>query len=299
MSSENKEKRPALDPIFEQQIADLQSWVGRKRIVEDEIGLTAVRRVVAMLDLEPTDFQVGTVLPPHWFTLFFPDIARQSDIGPDGHPNKGVFLPPIPLARRMGAGRRVQITGQLKAGEPARKIAEVAAIIPKMAKTGQIVILTMRHTIEANDKVIAIDEFDAIYREAVPAGQKTAAAVPQPAPTDAAWSSTTQLSPPLVFRYSAVTWNAHRIHYDADYTRDEEGYPHTVQNGGLTMQLMLDAVVQHTPGTLRSFTARLTHPLFVGDSVTVYGNAAKGGQVECWAADKNQNLCAQMTLEFA
>lgn len=299
MSTNNSEQRAAMDPEFERQILDLQSWVGRKRIVEDEIGLTAVRRIAAMLDLDPQDFEVGTVLPPHWFTLFFADIARQSDIGPDGHPNKGVFLPPIPLPRRMGAGRRVQIMGQLKAGEPARKIVEVASITPKMARTGQIAILTMRHTIEFNGEVIAIDEFDAIYREAVPAGQKTTATAPVSAPSDAAWSVTTQLTPPLVFRYSAVTWNAHRIHYDADYTRDEEGYPHTVQNGGLTMQLMLDAAVHNTPGRLRSFTARLTNPIYVGDTITVYGNKSENGKVECWVADKAQNLCAQLTLEFA
>ncbi len=278
---------------------ELRSWVGRKRIVEDEIGLTAVRRIAGMLDLDPAQFEAGSVLPPHWFTMFFADIARQSEIGPDGHPNKGVFLPPIPLPRRMGAGRRVQIMGRLRAAEPARKIAEVAAITPKTARTGQICVLTMRHTIEARGQTIAVDEFDAIYREAVKPGEKTAATTPQPAPTDQAWRDDILLSAPLVFRYSAVTWNAHRIHYDADYTRDEEGYPHTVQNGGLTMQLMLDAALKRAPGELKEFSARLVNPIFVGETVSLCGHHAKDGKMTVWAANAKGALCGQLELEFA
>ncbi len=280
-------------------IAGLSDWVGRTRVVEDEIGVTAVRRVAAMLDLDPAAFEAGTVLPPHWFSMFFPDIARQSDIGPDGHPEKGVFLPPIPLPRRMGAGRRVRISGRLTAGRPARKTAEVAAIVPKQASTGAICILTMRHTIETGGALVAVDEFDAIYREAVPAGQKSATAVPKPAPADPAWCDTVTLSAPLVFRYSAVTWNAHRIHYDADYAREEEGYPAAVQNGGLTVQLLLDAALERAPGELTAFTARLTRPVYVGDTVALCGAAVTaGGGMECWVADRDGHLCARVELQL-
>ena len=122
-----------------------------------------------------------------------------------------------------------------------------------------------------------MDEFDAIYREAVPPGQKSAKTPPRPAPTDAAWKETITLTSPLVFRYSAVTWNAHRIHYDADYTRDEEGYPGTVQNGGLTMQLLTDAALSHADGQLKSFTTRLTRPIYVGDTVSLCGGEMTDG----------------------
>lgn len=288
-----------MSAAFEESIAALSDWVGRTRVVVDEIGLTAVRRIAAMLDLDPAGFQAGTALPPHWFSMFFPDIARQSDIGPDGHPDKGVFLPPIPLARRMGAGRRVRISGRLHAGQPARKIAEVAAMVPKQGRTGPICILTMRHTIETAGRVVAVDEFDAIYREAVPAGTKSATTPPTPAPADPAWSDIVTLTSPLVFRYSAVTWNAHRIHYDADYARDEEGYPGTVQNGGLTMQLVLDAALQRAPGELTGFSGRLTRPIYVGDTVSLCGAAASDGAMTCWVADRDGNLCASMDLTFA
>ncbi|MEI6202542.1 MAG: hypothetical protein WCP68_11380, partial [Enhydrobacter sp.] len=206
-------------------MVELRPWIGRVRITEDDIGLMAVRRVAATFDVDPASIKVGQELPPHWFTVFFGETIVQSELGPDGHPNKGIGLPPIPMPRRMGAGRRVQIMGRLRAGVPAVKKAEVADIVPKAGRSGDIFVLTMRHTIEQQDKTIAIDTFDAIYRPAVPPGQKTTATVATPARTDQKWSEVTKLANTLNFRYGALTWNAHRIHYDGDYTRSEEGYP--------------------------------------------------------------------------
>ncbi len=287
-------------PDFDTAIAAVQrDWVGRKRVVEDEIGLTTVRRIAGMLDLDPESFRPGTPLPPHWFTLFFGAVFRQSDIGPDGHARPGVVLPPIPLPRRMGAGRRVKIMGRLHAAEPARQTTEVVAITPKQARTGQIAILTLRQTVEARGRTIAVDEFDAIYRDAVPAGQKGPAATPTPAPADAAWSDEIVLTAPLIFRYSAVTWNAHRIHYDADYARGTEGYPNVVHNGGLTMHLILDAALKRAPGELTGYAARLVHPLFVDQTLVMAGHAARDGKMAVWGANKQGALCAQLDLEFA
>jgi 3-methylfumaryl-CoA hydratase len=249
--------------------------------------------------MDPASFSQGSELPPHWFGLFFAETVRQHDIGPDGHPNKGIVLPPIPMPRRMGAGRRVKISGRLRAGEPALKKAEVANIVPKTGRSGDIFVLTMRHTIEQHGKTLAVDEFDAIYRPAVPPGQKTTATVPTQARTDHAWSDKTTLSNALNFRYSALTWNAHRIHYDGDYTRSEEGYPALVSNGGLSMHLMVDAALRHATGTLSGVTARLVHPLWVGDLIDVRGEAQKDGHLKIWAADKNGVLCGEMELEFA
>lgn len=277
---------------------ELQAWVGRKRIVEEDISLGQVRRVASMLDMDPASFRPGDALPPHWFVFFCNEVPRQSDIGPDGHPNPGVVLPPIPLPRRMGAGRRVTIPGALRIGDMAERTAEVAAIVPKQARTGFITVLTMRHTYRVGGQVVAEEEFDAVYREAPKPGQASPVAPPAPAPTDAAWRVEKHLSPPVVFRYSALTWNAHRIHYDADYSRGEEGYPNTVQNGGLTMQLLLDAAVAHTPGRLTGFTARLTRPIYVGDTITLCGRAPEGGKVPTWVQDRDGNLCGQLDCEF-
>jgi 3-methylfumaryl-CoA hydratase len=278
---------------------ELRTWIGRRQVVEDDIALTTVRRVAAMLDLEPARFVAGTELPPHWFSMFFQNNAMQRDIGPDGHPNKGIFLPPIPLPRRMGAGRRVKIMGVLRACEPAKRTAEVVAITPKTARTGSLVVLTMRHTIESNGRTVAVDDFDAVYREGIIPGESNPLPKPMNPPATAAWSKTFELSNALVFRYSAITWNAHRIHYDADYARLHEGYPEAVQNGGLTMQLIIDAALPHLKGKLTSFEARLTRPLWVSDRLIAEGGAAQAGRMSCWGVDKDGYQCAAVELEYA
>jgi len=277
-----------------------QEWLGRVRSIEDDVSPSMLRRIAAMLDLDPDAFSRGTVLPPHWVSLFAQESARQGDIGVDGHPEPGVTLPPIPLPRRMGAGRRVRLPGQLRVGDALVKRAEVAGIEPKQARTGTICVLTMRHTYLVGGETIAVDEFDAIYREAVPPGTPSPINPGTPAPMDGTWSRTVQVSNALVFRYSAVTWNAHRIHYDADYARGEEGYPALVQNGGLTMQLLLDAAVENAPGhRLTGYTARLTRPIYVGARITLAGSAVEDGRMRAWVADGDGKLCAEMELEFA
>ena len=287
-----------MNPDVERAMPELEQWIGRQRVVEDEMGLTSVQRAAATLDVDPAGFKNGDPVPRQWFNMFFPDVCKQSELGPDGHANKGVFLPPIPLPRRMGAGRRVQIMGNLVVGQPARKIAEVEAIIPKSGRSGNIVILTMKLTFETGGETVAVDSFDAIYREAVPPGQKSTTSKFRDAPAEGDWAEEVHFTETMNFRYSAVTWNAHRIHYDADYTRDEEGYPHTVQNGGLTMQTITDAACRHNGGTIAGLEARLTKPISVGDRVTILGRR-DGKNETCWIRDAHGHLCAEMTVEFA
>ncbi len=287
------------DEAFIEAIEALAPHIGTERVAEDDISPVTVRRIAGMLDHDLDAFPNGAALPPHWFGMFFADATRQSDIGPDGHPNKGVVLPPIPLPRRMGAGRRVTINGTLRAGVPARRITEVVTIAPKIGRTGRIAILTLRNKIETGGEVVAIDEFDAIYREMPAPGEKSRITPPTPAPDSPAWSVEMTFSPTVVFRYSAITWNAHRIHYDADYAREEEGYPATVQNGGLTMTVMLEAALPRLTGKLTGFSARLTRPIYVGDTVSIQGGAGEDGLATCWIADKDGAMCATMDLEFA
>ncbi len=272
--------------------------IGRVRTGRGRVGLMAVRRAAGTFNVDPARFSRGTELPPHWFSFFGVETVLQSEIGPDGHAKKGVVLPPIPMPRRMGAGRRVKVMGRLRAGEPAIKKAEVADIVPKSGRSGDIFVLTMRHTYEQAGKTLAVDD-----GRHLPAGS---AGGPEDhgdraysGRTDQAWSERTELSNTLNFRFSALTWNAHRIHYDGDYTRSEEGYPAIVSNGGLSMHLMVDAALRHAKGTLTSYTTRLVHPLWVGDSIEVRGEEQKDGKLRIWAADKNGVLCGEMDLEFA
>ena len=288
-----------MDQSIEQAMTTLKPWIGRVRETQDDIAMPMVRRIAAMLDLDPDSFRPGMDLPPHWFSMFFADIARQSDLREDGHAIGGVVLPPIPMPRRMGAGRRMKVMRRLRAATPAVRKSEVVDIVPKRGRSGSIFVLTLRNTVEQAGEVIAVDEFDAIYREATPPGQKTTATVPAMAPSDQAWADTILLSETLVFRYSAVTWNSHRIHYDADYARTVEGYEHTVQNGGLTMQLMIDAALKRAPSELRGLTARLTYPVWVGDPISIRGSAVADRKMRVCVADKHGHLNGEMDLEFA
>jgi 3-methylfumaryl-CoA hydratase len=127
-------------------MVELRPWIGQVRVTEDDVGLMAVRRAAGTFDLDPASFRNGSELPPHWFTFIGTETVVQGELRLDGHAKPGVVLPPIPMPRRMGAGRRVKITGRLRAGEPAVKKAEVVDIVPKTGRSGDIFVLTMRNT---------------------------------------------------------------------------------------------------------------------------------------------------------
>jgi 3-methylfumaryl-CoA hydratase len=277
---------------------ELQAWIGRREVIEDEISLTTAQRIAAMLDQDPTLITKDSALPRQWFGLFFASNARQCDIALDGHPVKGLFLPPIPLPRRMGAGRRVTITRALTVGVPATRTVEVLAIEPKSARTGQLVVLTLRQTFAQGGRTIAVEDLDAVYREGLPPGAKNPVPPPVAPPAGAQWSDSVLLSNALIFRYSAITWNAHRIHYDADYARGDEGYQGVVHNGGLTQQLIIDAGVKHLPGPLTGIEARLSRPLWAGNPLRIEGGRPEGGKLACWGVDKDGALAASITLNY-
>lgn len=277
--------------------AEFSDWIGRSMSVEDEVTLPAVRRMAAMLDLDPMAFDHGTVIPPHWYSMFFTANARRSQIGHDGHPRKGDFLPPIPLPRRMFVGRKVTFPGDLRVGDRAVKRSEIAGIEQKQGRSGTLVFLKVRHTIEVAGKPAVVEQQEVVYREA-PSGDAKPVA-PATVPADPAWSAVYEMDPVIVFRYSALTWNGHRIHYDADYARREEGYPGCVMNGALTLHLVIEEALARAGGRrLAGLSAKLVKPLFVGGKLTVAGAAIEGSSVSAWAGDEQGHLAATCTLEF-
>lgn len=276
---------------------EFAGWIGRSMSVDDEVTLPAVRRMAAMLDLDPMAFDHGSVIPPHWYSMFFTANARRSQIGHDGHPKKGDFLPPIPLPRRMFVGRSVSFPGVLRVGDRASKRSEIAAVTQKEGRSGTLVFLKVRHTIEVAGEPVVIEDQEVVYRDA-PSGEAKATP-PTPVPADGAWAAQYEMDPVLVFRYSALTWNGHRIHYDADYARRAEGYPGCVMNGALTVHLVIEEALRRADGRkLKGLTAKLVKPLFVGGTLVVGGRAPQGGSVEAWAGDEQGALAASCTLQF-
>jgi 3-methylfumaryl-CoA hydratase len=277
--------------------ASIKDWLGRTRRDEDEIALGAVQRLAATLDQDPTAFKRGSALPESWYAILFGTIAPESDLGPDGHPVTGDFMPPMRGTRRMFAGRRTTFHRPLQVGDTVTRLSTISRAEPKTGRTGAFTLVTVTHEMSGPSGLAITEEQDLVYRAAVEAGTTEA---PKEAPRvedKPDWSRPTALDTVLLFRYSALTFNAHRIHYDLPYTRDVEGYPALVMNGGLTALLLVETARPHLPRAIASYAARAIRPLFVGERVTFNGRSA-GGTAALWASgpDGGLNYRVEVTL---
>jgi 3-methylfumaryl-CoA hydratase len=278
----------------------MQDWVGRAREVSDEMSAPAARRLCAMLDREAPALAPGAAVPGHWAAILFDDAQPQSRLGADGHPAKGEFLPPVPLPRRMLAGRRLRYTGALRLGDRLTRRSEITAITEKQGRSGKLVFVSLRHSVQGAAGLVATEEQDIAYREAARPGEAPAQDATQPA--DAAWTEAFLPDPVLLFRYSALTFNGHRIHYDADYARADEGYPALVVNGGLTTLMLLEAALRHAPpgAAVLSADLRTLAPLFCGRPAQLQGSLPdEAGNRTLWATDDAGRMALRIQARIA
>lgn len=241
--------------------APLTDWIGSEEHREETIALIPVQRVLAMLDEDPLSIAAGHSLPPLWQWFFFLPLAPQSELGSDGHPKRGGFLPPVPLPRRMFAGGRMTFHAPLIVGEPATRTGTVLKVSEKAGGSGQLVFVTVQYEFHQSGRLCLTEEQDIVYREpgaAVPAPPVTSF---PPAP-EGAWSRMVPPDPRLLFRFSALTFNAHRIHYDRPYAMSEEGYPGLVVHGPLTAVLLMELMRAHSGRPVTAFSFRGRAPLF-------------------------------------
>ncbi len=266
----------------EEMRTDLGAWLGRERVEEDVLDLFPARGMAALLDRDPDAFVDGTPLPAGWHWLYFKPLARRSVLGPDGHARLGEFLPPVPLPRRMWAGGTLAWSGVLRLGEKARRRSTIESVEEKSGRSGRLVFVTVRHRIETA-RGLALDEAQHIvYREATPAPAHAEGPAPLPV---AAWSEPFTADAVTLFRFSALTYNGHRIHYDAPYATGAEGYPALVVHGPLLASLLLDAAARHGSRAPEQFTYRALSPLFVDEPFRIEGGASAGeGEVALWIA---------------
>jgi 3-methylfumaryl-CoA hydratase len=230
-------------------------------------------RLAAFLDIDQP-IRRGDVLPILWHWAFFTPTTLSSDIGPDGHASLPAAGPTAGLPRRMWAGGRVTAPGSLRAGIDAVRRTEVATAIRKSGRSGVLLIVTLKHEIEQDGQVVIVEQQDLIYRAG---GSAVPAPVPGEmpgAPADG-WAEDHVMNPVQLFRFSALTFNSHRIHYDSDYAATEEGYPGLVVHGPLTALLLADAGQRHG-GAIRSFSFRATAPHFAGAPFRLLGQSAEG-----------------------
>ena len=275
-----------------------EAWIGRSESQSDRLTLRPLAALSATLDRDEGPPREGDLLPPlaHW--LYFLPVYRQCDVGPDGHAKRGAFLPPIPLPRRMWAGGRIGFEAPLRAGETARRESQVVDIVEKTGRSGPLVFVLVRHTIRGEAGVAIVEEHDIVYRDAASGSASTPAPA---APVDAAWTREIAPDPVLLFRYSALTFNSHRIHYDRRYVTEVEGYPGLVVHGPLIATLLVDLLRRALPDArIARFTFRAVSPLFDTAPFFVRGQPAPGGgSVHLWAANVHGGLAMDATATLA
>ncbi len=229
----------------------------------------------ALIDAEPPGLDAGAPLPPlwHWFTLL--DHPATSAIGEDGHPAHGPFLPPIPGRRRMIAGGRLHQTGEIRHGSLLHARSSVTSVTTKTGRSGELAFVTVRHELSADEVAVAVEEQDVVYRsepEGAPRRtmQRPAGGEPEPAGT---WRRTVATGPVLLSRFSALTYNGHRIHYDTPYATGVEGYPDLVVHGPLLVLLALELPRVHAADArVAEFAYRLVRPAFSPDTIVAAGS---------------------------
>ncbi len=264
-----------------------QDWIGRSEEMVDVITASPAQRMAATLNRADV-FTEGTPLPPAWHWLYFLPVVRMDHTGADGHAQRGGFLPPVALPRRMWAGGRLSFHRPLRVGERALKKSTVADVTTKQGKSGRLVFVLVRHEIIGDDGLALLEEQDIVYRElsSAQAGQPT----PQAAPAEAQFSREIAPDPVLLFRYSALTFNSHRIHYDRTYCTDVEGYPGLVVHGPLTATLLLDVLHANAPDRrVTAFSFRAVAPLYDTAPFRVEGRI-DGSEAKLWALDGDGNL---------
>jgi 3-methylfumaryl-CoA hydratase len=239
---------------------DLKQWIGKTETLHDQATLAPLQALAATLDRDDPPPRPGDAVPPggHW--LYFLPLQRASGIGSDGHPKRGGFLPPVPLPRRMWAGSRIAFERPLRAGEAIQRESRIDDVSVKKGRSGTLVFVRVLHAIGTADGPAIREEQDIVYRAMPQPGD----AAPQPlaARTDEQFSRRIVPDPVLLFRYSALTFNSHRIHYDRPYATGEEGYPGLVVHGPLIATLLLDLLRRSQPGrVVKAFEFKAVSPL--------------------------------------
>jgi len=290
--------RPPIDATL---LAHLQTWQDRTETRRDELTAAPLAGLSATLDRDDAPPQAGTALAPLWHWLYFLPRPRQSELGPDGHPRRGGFLPPVPLPRRMWAGSRLrwEVGNPLRVGDTLQRDSRIGPVRHKAGRTGDLVFVAMHHRFHNTRGLALTEEHDIVYRAATRPGDPLPP--PVPAPADAAWCRTIVPDDVLLFRYSALTFNGHRIHYDRRYATEVEGYPGLVVHGPLIATLLLDLLRRERPhAVVAGFEFRAVRPTFDLHPFSVHGRpSADGRSVELWAQDHEGWLTMQASAMLA
>lgn len=281
-------------------LAHLQSWQGHTETRVDQIGIAPVRGMNALLDRTLHEPQPGDALPLMWHWLFFLPTAKQSELGEDGHPKRGGFLPPVPFTRRMWAGGELHWHQPIRLGDPVQRVSRIEQVQHKQGRSGELLFVQVHHAYHGPQGLCLQEMHDIVYRPSTAKNASTPTAV-QPTQTPL-WRRDVVPDDVMLFRYSALTFNSHRIHYDRRYAMHTEGYPGLVVHGPLMATLMVDLLVQHGHHGLKSFSFKALQPAFeCADQRSLSICAAPSDPdnhnepMHAWVQDHEGHVCMQAT----
>jgi 3-methylfumaryl-CoA hydratase len=269
----------------------LRQWIGRSTQAADIVTAQLTKGLRATLFLEIGDPKTGDAAPftVHW--CLAQPVFPMSELGPDGHPTRGGFLPPVPLPRRMWAGGELEFFDSLRVGDEVTRTSRIADVTMKTGSTGTLCFVSVDHLIATPRGTAIRERHDIVYRD-VPAAP-SAPAQPAPAPPPAQHREGHMADTVLLFRYSALTFNGHRIHYDREYVTKVEGYPGLIFHGPMQAALLVEfAAKLHDGAAPKKFSYRGVQPLFEGSEFSVNANATRTG-MDLWVA----NSAGQPTMK--
>ncbi len=278
---------------------ELEDYVGRKWATEDVITAIQVSKLSATLNRTDEPLQAGDPVPFGWHSIYFPRLHLTKDLPRDGMVPEIEDGPGNPLPYRMYAGNNMRFHAPLRIGQTAQKEMELLSVVPKEGRSGKLIFVNYAVRISGPDGLATEDEVNFVFRDAGVAGRPPPAG--QPGPTEATWKRTVMADMVMLFRFSAATFNPHRIHYDHRYVTAVEGYPAILVHGPLTAIWMLELARDNNPGAvMTSFTMRARAPLFVDQPVTVLGEpGADGKSCALWAVKEDGTLAMQAEVTFA
>ena len=273
---------------------DLTAWIGRETVAHDVVTPGPVRALLATtasLDAQPAAGSAAPLLS-HW--LYFLPITPLDQVGEDGHPRRGGFTPPVPLPRRMWAGSRLEFLRPLKIGSAISRRSVIGDVREKSGRTGSLVFVRVDHEVSDEDGLVLTDSHDIVYRDLPP--PDAAPPAPTPAPENPQWTRRVDPDPVLLFRYSALTFNGHRIHYDQPYVTKVEGYPGLIVHGPLIATLLVhELAARHPEADIAGFSFRAVKPIFDVAPFFVCGSLQADGTAHLFARDEAGALCMDAT----
>jgi 3-methylfumaryl-CoA hydratase len=281
-------------------LGELKTHVGRKQMGTDVLHAGPANLLRLALGRPEPELRDGDPLPPAWLALYFLPRFATAELRPDGSPRDTGVIPPMPLPRRMFAGERVRLHRPLALGERVTRETTLSDLSVKSGGTGTLVFATVTSRVVGADGVVAIeDERRSVFREEVKAGERNQAPRREAAPSDAPWRRSVTPDSVLLFRYSALTFNSHRIHYDRPWAMDVEGYPGLVVHGPLTTTLLVDFARDSNRGRrVVAYTTQARAPLFDTAPFELRGRPTERG-CECWAVTPEGTVAMSCEVELA